>query len=273
MANDRPQETHADTRRVPNHPGEIMLSRGELEDAYRQAIADIHRARGTASPTGQYALQMQEKAFEAFLSALSEGCVAIVAEHHPDSRWAKEYRPLCHTQVLASAPGSGKTTLAKAFAVALMRVAEEEPYPLGCVFLVHHIATADALSRELSNLLPFDNVGVFTTKHDASQPFPGYSNTSFVSDLGRRPIIIVTHEFWMGIRGQKAGCYTRGALTFPRVVTFVDERANEIAVYDMDPRALENVLAFVQRDYRGSSELLEGLHALVRFREVRQAGH
>ena len=272
MTNGGGKETRAMTLEVPEFPGPIMPAPSVLEKAYHEAIADIHQLRGTTPPAGRYAMGMREKAFEVFLAGLGNSCSAVVTEHHPRSSWASKYPPCRDMYVLASAPGSGKTTLAKAFAVALTRVAEEEPYPLGCVFLVHHIATAQAVFQELSNLLPSDNVGVFTTKHDASQPFPGYSNTSFVSDLGRRPIIIVTHEFWMGIRGQKAGCYTRGALTFPRVVTFVDERANEIGVHDLDPRGLENVLAFVQRDHRGSPELLEGLHALVRFRDQNRFG-
>jgi hypothetical protein len=67
---------------------------------------------------------------------------------------------------------------------------------------------------------------VFTTKHDASQPFPEYGKTFWVSELERHPIIVVTHEFYMGIRGEQARWYTRDGVTFPRVVTFV-RRAGE----------------------------------------------
>jgi hypothetical protein len=257
---------------VPEWPGELLPSPVRLVTAYREALNDVYHRRGTMPPPGGYALKVQEQAFRAFYSALADSCSTIVSENHPDGHWATDHPPRRDIQVLASAPGSGKSTLAKAFAVALTRVAIAEPFPLGCVFLVHHVATAEAVFQELHNLLPPDSVAVFTTKHDASQPFPEYSNTFLVSDLARHPVIVVTHEFYMGLRGEQARHCTRNGLTFPRVVTFVDERANEIAIYDVDPRALENVVAFVQRDYKGSPELLEALMALVEFKGHKRFG-
>jgi hypothetical protein len=266
----------ATTSHVPEHPGPFVPPPGDVRRAYHQAITDIHRARGTTAPTGSYALKVREQAFWALFAALSDGCCSIIVERHPAGTWAKENGLRLDTHVLASAPGSGKSTLAKAFAVALARVTAKDAYPFGCIFVVQHIATAHAVFVELSSLLPPDSVAVFTTKHDASQPFPEYSPTFWVSDLERRPIIVVTHEFYMGIRGDAARRYTRDGVTFPRVVTFIDERANEIAVYDMDPMGLEGVLKFAQRDQQAPLELLDGLLELAQFtyrkRKAREQG-
>jgi hypothetical protein len=255
----------AATIEVPEHPAYFVPPPGDLKRAYHEAIVEIHRTRGTAPPAGSYAQQVREKAFWVFFAALSDSCCTIIMDHHPDGAWAKQDRPRLDLHVLASAPGSGKSTLAKAFAVALARKTRAGPHPFGSVFVVQHIATAHAVFVELKNLLTPDSVAVFTTKHDASQPFAGYSETFWVNELERHPIIVVTHEFYMGIRGEQARWYTRDGVTFSRVLTFIDERANEIAVYDMDPVALEGVLKFVQRDQQAPAELLDSLHELVQF--------
>jgi hypothetical protein len=250
---------------IPEHPGPFVPAPGYLERAYHQALAEIHGARGTSLPVGSYARQVRDQAYWAFYAALSDGCCAIIVAHHPAGSWAKQFGVRSNTHVVASAPGSGKSTLAKAFAVALARETRADAYPFGSIFVVQHIATAHTLFVELSNLLPPDSVAIFTTKHDASQPFPEYTRTFWVSEIERHPIIVVTHEFYMGIRGEQARWYTLDGMTFPRVVTFIDERANEIAVYDMDPMALEGVVKFVQRDQRAPGELLDSLHELVQF--------
>src|SRR5262245_23446231 len=169
-----------------------------MSAAYRKVLEEIHQKRGTIPTENKYASDVREIAFRAFFGALADACRAIVCDEHPESQYAKEnwlHRDAYPMHVLASAPGSGKSTLAKAFAMALTRVSESRPYPLGCVFLVHHIATAEAVFRELSTLVP-NAVAVFTTKHDAASPQPQpYATTFNVSDLEKHPIIIVTHEF------------------------------------------------------------------------------
>jgi hypothetical protein len=261
--------------RAPLHPAELAPSPGAIKTAYTKALEEIHQKRGTTLVRDGYVSEVRDKAFWAFYGALVNACVAIVCDEHPASDYAKENRrpqgayPM---QVLASAPGSGKSTLAKAFATALTRVNESKPYPLGSVFLVHHIATAEAVFRELSALLP-DTVAVFTTKHDAaSGQTTTYSVTFNVSDLEKYPVIVVTHEFYMGIRGDHARYYTKGDLTFPRVVTFIDERVNEIAVHDLDPWSIEGVLKHVQQDTYAPRELLDSLLALVQFTHSKRFG-
>jgi hypothetical protein len=63
--------------------------------------------------------------------ALADSACDIVREQHPDAPWASNNPapavPDLH--VVASGPGSGKTTAAKAFMVALTRAMGEEPFP------------------------------------------------------------------------------------------------------------------------------------------------
>jgi hypothetical protein len=259
---------------VPEHPAELAPSPGTLKQAYGRALEEIHQKRGTALAHDGYASEVREKAFWAFFNALANSCISIVCDAHPESNYAKENRrpkDAYPMQVLASAPGSGKSTLAKAFAIALARVNENKPYPLGCVFLVHHIATAEAVFQELSRLVP-NAVAVFTTKHDAATETQIYPASFSIDDLEKYPVIVVTHEFYMGIRGDYARYHTKGDLRFPRVVTFIDERACEIDVHDLDPWVIEGVLKHVQQDNYASRDLLDGMFALSKFAHDKRFG-
>jgi hypothetical protein len=260
-----------DETRVPEHPGALVYPPG-LQHAFQEAISDIHRMRGTKPTNGAYAHDVQDLAWRTFLGALVDSCSAVISEHHPECSWARNNPLSGNMHVLASGPGSGKSTLAKAFAVALTREADPEPYPLGCVFLVHHIATAEAVFRELKSLLPQGSVAVFTTKHDADSGSAAYSDTFGVHNLEKHAVLVTTQEFYMGIRGEHARYFTRGDLRFPRVLTFIDERVNEIAVYDVDPLSLETVLKFIQQDHLGSPELLLSVIALWQFTSQKRLG-
>ncbi len=53
------------------------------------------------------------------------------------------------------------------------------------------------------------------------------------AELEHYPIVIVTHEFFKGVRGEKARLHRRNGMAFPRVVTFVDEKVEQVKVYDV----------------------------------------
>jgi hypothetical protein len=255
------------TSAIPDHPGEVMPSPGLLSSAYKEAASEIYGVRDLVEPMNAYSDQMQEAAFWAFFSAAAAGCSAIVGEHHPG--WRAKVPPQRDMQVIASGPGSGKSTMARAFAIALQRVTGAGPYPLGSVFLVHHIETADKVYQELSALLP-GQVAVFSTKHDAERD--GYPDRYAVSDLEACPVLIVTHEFYMGLRGDRARYYRRNGLILPRVLTFIDEKVNEIDVHDMTPVAMESVLDYVQQDQHASPEIVNAMHELRRFVQRKRMG-
>ena len=71
--------------------------------------------------------------------------------------------------VVASGPGSGKSTSAKAFMLAVVREGLKDKYPLGCAFVVQHIETAADAYEELKALLA-DQVAVWSSEHDDKAP-------------------------------------------------------------------------------------------------------
>src|SRR5262249_6296330 len=142
------------------------------------------------------------------------------------------YEIIPKMQVVASNPGSGKSTSAKAFMLAVVREGLKDKYPLGCAFVVQHVETAANAYEELKVLLP-DQVALWTNEHDADSSETKREPRFTVSELQEYPIIIVTHEFFKGVRAERARSYRRNGMSFPRVVTFVDEKIEQIKVYDI----------------------------------------
>lgn len=241
---------------LPDHPGELMPSPGmckEFEEAYTQ----IELLRGEAPASDTLSTTMREAAFRTFYNAAAMGCCAIVAEGRPDAEWAIN-NPQPSTPdmaVVAAAPGMGKSTLAKAFMVALVKASEDHRrddggrWPLGAVLLVHHVETAQRAYDELNALLP-GRVAVFSREHDnARPPYAGGRTDRFdVDDLQTYPLLVVTHEFYKGIRGEAARSYTCDGLTFPRVLTFIDEKVNEVELYDVPLSEITKVHEFILKD-------------------------
>ena len=96
---------------------------------------------------------------------------------------------------------------------------------------------ADETYRELSKLLP-GQVAIWTRDHDAdsrakpekvTEPAAQFS----VDDLEAYAVVVVTHEFFKGRRGHKAREWIAGGQKRPRALTFVDERPNDVRVFDV----------------------------------------
>jgi hypothetical protein len=63
-------------------------------------------------------------------------------------------------------------------------------------------------------------------------------NTAFsVDDLVKYPVAIATHKFYMGSRASKATVYRRQ----PRLITFVDEKAADVSIFDVDTGLIKTV--------------------------------
>jgi hypothetical protein len=113
-------------------------------------------------------------------------------------------------------------------------------------------------------LLP-DQVAVWTSEHDADSPVLKREPRFTVAELEDYPIIIVTHEFFKGVRGDKARLYRRNCMTFPRVVTFVDEKVEQIKVFDIRFSDVANVREHIDAADEGSTPLKNPLRALDSF--------
>jgi hypothetical protein len=91
---------------IPKHPGALMPSPGALSSAYQVAAAEIYGLRNVDQRLDTYAGAMQDAAFNAFLSALSKACSAIVGEQHSD--WGERYPAQHDIYVVASGPMRGR---------------------------------------------------------------------------------------------------------------------------------------------------------------------
>ena len=101
-------------------------------------------------------------------------------------------------------------------------------------------------------------MAVWTREHDADRPVGGAGGRTHrftVDELQGHPIIIVTHEFYKGVRGAKARTYKQNGMTLPRVITFIDEKVNEIETYDVAVSDVAAVYKFVQTDDHGQEPL------------------
>jgi hypothetical protein len=259
--------------KVPEHPGYLMPSPGCLHREYEVALEQIAALRGQKQRRDEHREAMMEAAFDVFLRSLSASCCAIVCEAHPKGSWSRNHPlpPVPDMNVIAAAAGLGKTTLAKAFMTAVVR-ANAEPWPLGCVLLVHFVETAQQAFDELHALLP-GRVAVWTREHDADRPSNAERAHRFsVDDLQHHPIVIVTHEFYKGVRGHKARTLSQNGMTLPRVGTFIDEKVNEIETHDVLLSDICKVCEFIQKDDHGQDPLTFAAATLLKFATTKLHG-
>jgi hypothetical protein len=144
------------TTPVPDHPGYLSPSPGALWQAFEVALAELERSRGREPRRSGYAARSQEAVYEAGLSALAASVRAIYQEAQRGNPKAIAFpeEVIPEMQVVASSPGSGKSTSAKAFMVAVAREGLKDKYPLGCALVVQHVETAASAYEELTALLP-----------------------------------------------------------------------------------------------------------------------
>jgi hypothetical protein len=200
------------------------------------------------------------------MRALTGSLWAIYQEFHRDNQEAISFplEIIPEVQVVTSAPGSGKSTSALAFMLAVVREGLKDKYPLGCAFVVQHVETAANAYEELKVLLP-DQVAVWTSEHDADSPVTKREPRFAVAELQDYPIIIVTHEFFKGVRAEKARSYRRNDMSFPRVVTFVDEKVEQVKVYDVKFSDIAKVREHIDETDDGTASLKDRLLSLDSF--------
>jgi hypothetical protein len=200
------------------------------------------------------------------MRALSGSLTAIFQEFHRNNPKAIAFphETIPEMQIVASSPGSGKSTSAKAFMLAVVREGLKDKYPLGCAFVVQHVETAANAYEELKRLLP-GQVAVWTNEHDADSPVTKREPRFTVTKLQDYPIIIVTHEFFKGVRAERARSYRRNGMSFPRVVTFVDEKVEQVKVYDIKFSDIAKVREYVEETDVGTAPLKDALRTLDSF--------
>src|SRR5262244_289411 len=123
--------------------------------------------------------------------------------------------------------------------------------PHGTLVVVNQIEKADTTFRDLNALLP-GKVAVWTTEHDPACKLPKEERkvpepaAEFTrDDLQNYPVAVVTHAFFGGKRNHKARQVLRNGKLQPRVLTVIDERIEEVTVFDIAYSDTERVRELV----------------------------
>lgn len=214
---------------------------------YDQAIVEINATRNNLLTTEFYS-----KTGDAVFNAV---CAALL-DHTTDTR-------RMHT---VSAPaGAGKTSFSYAAITAATRNAENDHgAPYGCVFVVDQISKADEVYRELNTLLPGDKVAIWTTDHDVNCKKPTKIEkpaAQFDRDALRLyPVIVVTHQFYLGSNGHKARNVVRnGRFAGTRALTIVDERPEEVPTFEVLLSEAQKVREVLQEMHPETNEHMDSL--------------
>jgi hypothetical protein len=101
---------------IPDRPGYLMPSPVALHQAFHGAPFELEHRRGREPRKSGYAARSQEAVFEAGMRALGGSLGAIYQEVRKDDpdAIALPREAIPQMQVVASGPGSGKSTSAKA---------------------------------------------------------------------------------------------------------------------------------------------------------------
>jgi hypothetical protein len=193
----------------------------QLETAYEAAIQEQARQRNREITP--FDRQVSQSIFHAGLLA--------IADH-------KSNEPLY--RVVSAPTGSGKSSYAQAFIKAYVEV-----IPDGSVlFLVETIRQAEDTYRDMSSLIGVANVAVWSRFHDQRPSANSLKHSGvipqrrfLIEDLANYRVVIATHNFYSHGRADKATIY-RGK---PRNITFVDEKPEDVSIYDVDTGLLKTV--------------------------------
>lgn len=134
-------------------------------------------------------------------------------------------------KVVSAPTGSSKTTSSVAFAVAAFNTTPG----FSCAFIVEEIRTAQEVYEQLTELLPPEYVGVWSSKHDAKRPpedvEEGYPLFT-IEQMRDLPIVVFTHTKWLGEMDRNKDEGVRSYKGVPRDVLFIDEQPKSIDILE-----------------------------------------
>jgi hypothetical protein len=243
---------------------QVLPDRAALRAAYDAAVREIDVSRDHPMLTNQFYAKTADSVFSAGWQALQE----FISAQEPTAS-----TPSPRLNVVSAPAGGGKTSFAVAMIAALIRVTEGMPDgPLGCLFLTDQRERADKTYRELAKLLPM-RVAIYTTDHDHRCKKPEKVLEPAVrhsaQELVRYPVVVTTHAFYKGVRGHMAREQSHKGYRRSRALTIVDERPNEVEVFEVTLSQAEGVREFVQCDEDGNETIGPHISTLVRFMQDR----
>jgi hypothetical protein len=243
----------------------IMPDKAALREAFDAAVREIDTQRERPMLTNEFYAGIGKSVFEAGYEALQDFAAAQAGA---------TAKPRLH--VVSAPAGSGKTSFSVALLAALVRLtASSEGEPLGCLFLTDQRERADATYRELERLLP-GKVAVWTSEHDPTRKVPERERKVTdpaarftVDQLAQYPVVVTTHAFFKGARGVKAREWLVNGRKQPRALTLVDERPNEVIVFETVLSEAERVREYIQADEKNRDTVEPHISTLVRFMQDR----
>jgi hypothetical protein len=248
-----------------------MPTREQLRSEFDAAVQEIDQARSGSNLTSDFYARIGDSVFDAGFSALTDTC------DHGGDRGSPERTKEPHRLHVVSAPvGSGKTSFAMALIASVVRLQQRcQDAPFGCLWVVDQMTKADEMYRDLNQLLP-GKVAVWSTDHDRQckhptkvlQPAEKFTK----EDLQHYAVVIVTHAFFGGKGSHKARQVLHGGRLHPRALTVIDERPDEVTVFDVEFSAAERVRELVKADERHAVTVGPHMDALVSFMFPRTFG-
>jgi hypothetical protein len=231
-----------------------LPNRDALRKLYDEAVKEINTSRPTIDLTTGFYADTGDSVFDACYLALSDYCKGTNGPQR--------------VHVVSAPAGGGKTSFSYAFMIALTQYAEANvDAPYGCVFVVDQIKKADDAFQELNALMP-GKVAVWSTEHDpgckrrTKVPNPAAEFTK--DELRLRPIIVVTHAFYNGPKGNKAHLVNRnGIFHNSRALIVVDERPEEVELYETTLKDAQNIREKLEAKRPDLKEPLDELMRLM----------
>ncbi|MDE2284326.1 MAG: hypothetical protein KGK33_06900 [Hyphomicrobiales bacterium] len=231
-----------------------MPDRDALKALYDGVIAEINQSRNDDQLTTDFYRKTSEALFDASYLALSDALT--------NTR---------RVYTMASPAGSGKSSFAYAFAVALVRYAETDPNcAQGVVFLVNERMKAQETYYELYGLAP-GKVAIWTSDHDlnaasdkADRKVTEPAAYFLKQELRDFPIAVVTQNFYLlpNNGGLFARTYSHNGHIGARALTFVDERPKETKTLEVTLDQAEKARATLIEKYPATTD---HINTLLRF--------
>src|SRR5215211_1007491 len=241
----------------------IIPDKAALREAFDAAVREIDATRERPMLTNSFYASIGASVFEAGYQALHDFATARAS--HAITK------PRLH--VVSAPAGSGKTSFSVALIAAVVRVTGAATgEPLGCLFLTDQRERADDTYRELERLLP-GQVAVWTSDHDArckqTEKVKDPAARFTVDQLAQHQVAVATHAFFQGPRGAKAREWLVGGQKQRRALTLVDERPNEVIVFEALLSEAEMVREYIQADEDNRDTVEPHISRLVRFMQDR----
>ncbi|WP_287232596.1 DEAD/DEAH box helicase family protein [Microcystis sp. Msp_OC_L_20101000_S702] len=220
----------------------------QLDSTYWRNLENIHNSRAHR-PT-----VLDRQVAEAILRA---GILAIEDRQNLKT---------CH-RVVPAPTGSGKSTCSIALATALI----EAGTGTSVLFVCETIKQADAVYQQLKEFSAYGDVAIWTSEHDQARPEQGDKHNArfYLNDLAIHRIVVVTHKLYKRHASGFALRYNNSE----RTLTIIDERIQEVAVFDLDLGDIAKARDSVMSEYGCESDAFRAVDELYRFADRRWAAN